>query len=89
TPRRQRPRAAGPRYTRHTIAQTAVVAFGMILIIAAGDRINGLFIAGFAIAYFGIYRIAKGVTRREAAHRADRREIRSVAELPGSEAAAA
>lgn len=77
------------RYSRETTAQLAVVALGLTLVIAAGNTINGLFVLGFGLTYFGIYRIARGVQQREAAARHRRRDVRTVAELPGSEAAAA
>jgi hypothetical protein len=52
---------------RHLLAQLAVIAAGLILTLAAGPHINGAYIAGAALAVFGIYRLGLGVQRREAA----------------------
>jgi hypothetical protein len=51
---------------RHLLAQIAVIAAGLILTLAAGPHINGAYIAGAALAVFGIYRLGLGVQRREA-----------------------
>lgn len=52
---------------RHLLAQLAVIAAGVLLTLAAGGPVNGLYLAGFALAGFGIYRLALGVQRRESA----------------------
>jgi hypothetical protein len=51
---------------RHLLAQLAVIAAGLLLTLAAG-AINGAYLAGAALAVFGIYRLGLGVQRREAA----------------------
>jgi hypothetical protein len=83
--RRQRP--AARRYMRETAGQLGVIVLGLVLILAAAGSINGLFLAGFALLAFGVYRLALGVQRREAAAATGRRQIRTVAELPGQVAA--
>jgi hypothetical protein len=62
------PKVATPRRAarRHTLAQIAVTTTGLILTLAAGT-INGAYLAGAALAVFGIYRLGLGVQRREAA----------------------
>lgn len=60
----RRRRLGGQRYLRHAIAQAAVIIAGLILTLAAGS-LNSLYLAGFALAGFGIYRLALGVQRRE------------------------
>lgn len=52
------------RRTRHTTAQVAVILAGCLLAQTAAT-INGLYLAGFALAGFGIYRLALAVQRRE------------------------
>ena len=60
-------RAAGRALARHTTAQLAVIIAGILLTLAAGT-INGLYLTGFALAGFGLYRLGLGVQRRETAH---------------------
>lgn len=52
------------RRARHLLAQLAVITAGILLTLAAGT-INGLYLTGFALAGFGIYRLALTVQRRE------------------------
>lgn len=58
-------RAHGRAYTRHTLTQLAVVALGLALTLASG-ALNGLYLGGFALAGFGLYRLGLGIDRREA-----------------------
>ncbi|UVF61158.1 membrane protein [Arthrobacter phage Aoka] len=52
--------------TRHTLAQLTVTTLGLTLILTAAGTINALYLAGFALAGFGLYRLGLGVDRREA-----------------------
>jgi hypothetical protein len=52
---------------RHTLAQIAVIIAGLLLTLAAGPHLNGAYLAGAALAGFGIYRLSLAVQRREAA----------------------
>lgn len=49
---------AGNRFARHTAAQLAVVILGISLAAAAGPAVNSLYLAGYALAGFGLYRLA-------------------------------
>lgn len=59
-------RTARRTLTRHTLAQVAVIAVGLALTTTAGATINALYLGGFMLAAFGIYRLGLGVQRREA-----------------------
>ena len=85
--RRQQP--ARSHYYRHTAAQLAVVALGLVLILAAAGALNGAYLLGLVLVAFGVYRLALGVHRRERAAARHRRTIETVAELPGVQQAAA
>lgn len=84
--RRQKP--ARPRYYRHTAAQLAVIALGLVLVLAAAGAINGAYLLGLGLVAFGIYRLALGVQRRERAAGRGRRDVESVADLLQHQAAA-
>lgn len=51
---------------RHTLSHLAVIIVGLILTTTAGATINALYLGGFALAVFGIYRLGLAVQRREA-----------------------
>lgn len=52
-------RRSGNRYARHIAVQLAVTCLGLALATAAGATVNSLYLAGYALAGFGLYRAAR------------------------------
>lgn len=46
---------------RHTAAQLALILLGLTLAAAAGPHTNSLYIIGYALAGFGVFRLARSI----------------------------